>query len=414
MPKAMIYKKGAVIYFEGDKDERIFILQKGLLALTISDIETGDTYSEQVRPGEFFGTKSALGKFPREETVSVLSDAICIAMSVAEFEQNFSSNKQVIMKMMRVFSGQLRQVHRKTEAILKTKTGINQQSGMLSVAQAFYNEEKWRSCADICTKFLKLYATSPSRAVVEKMYSIAEPRAKRDDIKLAAQPQPFEYANGNSALKAFSLPAFSRFAKTYTEGQIIISEFEPGDSFYLIQAGQVQLVKCVNGTNKNLDILKAGEFFGEMAILDNSPRSATCLAKTKVECLEFNKENFEVLIMGNPQLALILLKLFCKRIYDQKRRLKILCIKDYYARIADVFCMLDEMNPMTNPRDHARKFNASIQDIAHWAGLPLETVKEEVAKFSKHHKIETFDNVMIVSDITEMRRIVDTRTQTRR
>jgi CRP-like cAMP-binding protein len=414
MPKAMVYKKGALIYFEGDRDERVFILQKGLLVATSTDIESDSKISESIRPGEFFGTKSALGHFPREETISAMSDSVCIAMTVAEFEQNFSANKQVIMKMMRVFSGQLRQVHYKTESILKKSPLINQQAGMLSVAQAFYQDEKWRSCCDVCTKFLKLYPQTPNRADVEKILQIAKPRAERDDAVLAAKMSQEEgVASKPGALKAFSLPAFSRFSKTYNPGQVIISEFEPGDSFYLIQSGDVQLVKCINGTNKNLDILKPGEFFGEMAILDNSPRSATCLARTKLECLEFNKANFEVLIMGNPQLAMILLKLFCKRIYDQRRRFKTLCIKDVQARICDVFLMFDELNPMTNPQDHARRFSLSAQDVAHWAGLSPEVTREEMNKLVKQHKIEVFDNVVIVPDIVDLRRIVDTRTAIR-
>ncbi|HAC31260.1 MAG TPA: Crp/Fnr family transcriptional regulator [Treponema sp.] len=208
----------------------------------------------------------------------------------------------------------------------------------------------------------------------------------------------------------FELPAFSRFAKKYERDQVIITEFEPGDSFYLIQSGNVQLVKCVNGQKKNLDILKPGEFFGEMAILDNSPRSATCVAAGPVQCLEFNKANFEILITGNPQIALILLKLFCKRIYDQKRRFKILVISDLQARIADVFCMFDEMTPAANPNDKQRRFNLTIQDIAHWAGLSIETTRDEVNRFATSHKIEIFDNNIIVNNILDMKRIVDTRT----
>ena len=408
MPKAITYKKGSIIYFEGDKDERIFILQKGALSATLTDVATGELYGEEIRPGEFFGTKSALGRFPREETVSVLVDSVCIAMTVAEFEQNFSTNKTVIMKMMRVFSSQLRQIHHQTEALLNKGTQVSQQLGMASVAKAFYNDEKWRSCSDVCDKFLRRYPNSSNKAAIEKMNGIAKPRAEREDAKAASAVEDYTGSTNSSALKVFELPAFSRFAKQFLPGQVIISEFEPGDSFYLIQSGQVQLVKCVNGVNKNLDILKPGEFFGEMAILDNSPRSATCLAKGTVECLEFNKENFEVLIMGNPQLALILLKLFCKRIYDQKRRFKILCIKDLRSRLADVFCMIDEMNPMTNPKERSRRFTMTIQDVAHWAGLPPEAIKEELGKFSKKHMIEIGENVIIVSDITAMRRIVDT------
>ena len=410
----MVYKKGAVIYFEGDKDERVFILQRGLLAAAAQDTESDSKISESIRPGEFFGTKSALGRFPREETVSAINDSVCIAMTVAEFEQNFSANKQVIMKMMRVFSSQLRQIHHKTESVLKKTPMVNQQAGMVSVAQAFYQDEKWRSCTDVCEKILARYPNLPNKSVVAKMLSIAKPRALRDDAKnVALGERNIERGGNESALKAFSLPAFDRFSKKYMPGQVIISEFEPGDCFYLIQSGQIQLVKCINGSNKNLDILKPGEFFGEMAILDNSPRSATCLARTAVTCLEFNKANFEVLIMGNPQLAMILLKLFCKRIYDQHRRLKTLCIKDIQARICDVFLMFDENNPMTNPQDHARRFSLTTQDVAHWAGLEPTVTRDELTKLAKQHKVEIFENIIIVPDIVDLRRIVDTRTATR-
>ena len=216
----------------------------------------------------------------------------------------------------------------------------------------------------------------------------------------------------NSSLRLFSLPAFERFAKNYEPGQVIISEYEPGDCFYLIQSGRVQLVKCVNGTKKNLDILKPGEFFGEMAILDNSPRSATCVAAGNVKCLEFNKENFELLITGNPQMALLLLKLFCKRIYDQKRRFRILVVKDLQARISDVFLMLDEMNPVSNEVERQRRFNVSVSDISHWAGLSIDITRDEINKLVERRKIEVYDNYIIVNNINELRRLYETRCNT--
>ena len=74
-----------------------------------------------------------------------------------------------------------------------------------------------------------------------------------------------------------------------------------------------------------------------MAILEEAPRSASAIAIEKVEALEFNKRNFEVLLRGNPQIALKLLQTFIKRIYDQKRRFMILTLKEPAARIADVF-----------------------------------------------------------------------------
>ena len=407
MPKVVQYTKGSIIYFAGDIDDRIYILQKGLVILTSNDIETGSPVTEQVKNGEFFGVKSSMGHFPREETATALQDSVVVTMTLREFEVIFSSNKDVILKMLRVFSGQLRQIHKKTESMLKNKLETNQADGMFSVAKSFYEDEQYRACCDVCIKYLTNYPTAPDKEAVAKIYADAKLRAeklKQRREKMGAIPTITE-----GALKQFSLPAFNRFAKKYEPEEVIISEFEPGNSFYLIQSGEVQLVKCVNGTKKNLDILKPGEFFGEMAILDNSPRSATCMAIGNVECLEFNKENFSILITGNPQLALILLKLFCKRIYDQKRRLRILAIKDLALKVADVFLMYDEMEPVQNPAEHSRKFNITVSDVSHWPGLSPEVTRTEINKYVEKRKLEVFDTYMIVSNIAELRRTVESR-----
>ncbi len=408
MPKAMQYTKGSIIYFEGDHDERIFIMQQGSVLLTSTDIESGQPVAEQVKSGEFFGVKSALGHFRREETATALVPTVAVALTIQEFEILFSNNKALIMKMLRVFSNQLRQIHKKTESILNN-IQEDQQSGMLAVAKSFYDEEQYRSACDVYMKFMKRYPNSTQMAEVQKLYNDSK---LRSDKLAAVNRNPvsdYDDDTGSSSLKLFSLPAFERFAKTYEPGEVIISEYEPGDSFYLIQSGRVQLVKCVNGSKKNLDVLKPGEFFGEMAILDNSARSATCMAAGRVKCLEFNKENFELLITGNPQMALLLLKLFCKRIYDQKRRFRILVIKDLQARIADVFLLLDEMNPVMNEAEKQRRFNVTIADVAHWAGLSPEVTRDEINKYVERRKVEVYDNYMIVNNINEMRRTYDTR-----
>ncbi|MBP3743049.1 MAG: cyclic nucleotide-binding domain-containing protein [Treponema sp.] len=409
MPKAMQYTKGSIIYFEGDKDERIFIMQNGSVLLTSTDIETEAPVAEQVHSGEFFGVKSALGHFPREETATAVVPTVAVALTVQEFEILFSNNKALIMKMLRVFSNQLRQVHKKIESILHSEPE-DQLTGMLRVGQCFYDEEQFRSACDVYEKYIKRFPNSPKIDEAKKMYDAAKLRAdKLAQLDRSSVDTYEEPVVANSSLKIFDLPAFARFAKNYEPGEVIISEFEPGDSFYLIQSGNVQLVKCVNGSKKNLDVLKPGEFFGEMAILDNSPRSATCMAIGKVRCLEFNKENFELLITGNPQMALLLLKLFCKRIYDQRRRLKILVIKDLQAKIADVFLMLNEMNPVANEMEKQRKFNVTVSDIAHWAGLSLEVTKDEINRFVERHRIEVYDNYVIVNNINDIQRLYETR-----
>jgi len=416
MPKAKQYSKGSIIYFSGDIDDRIFILQKGQVILTYTDIETGQPVSEPLHDGEFFGVKSSLGHFPREETATVITDTTAIILSIAEFENIFSSNKELIMKMLRVFSNQLRKIHKQTESILHNNETVSNQEGMMQVAHSFFEDEQYRACSDVCHKLIEQFSESPKVADAQKLLEDSERRYKNQlkNNQLPVESVSLKNEDENDMmLKQFALPAFTRFAKSFEPGQVIISEFEPGANFYLIQAGQVQLVKCVNGTKKNLDILMPGEFFGEMAILDDSPRSATCVAINEVEVLEFNKENFALLVTGNPQIAIILLKLFCKRIYDQKRRFRILCIKDTQARICDVFLMFDEIQYSRKTNERQRRFNLTIQDLSHWAGLPVDKVHEEVNKLVEKRRLEIFDTYMIVTNIGEIKRLVEQKSQQR-
>ena len=83
----------------------------------------------------------------------------------------------------------------------------------------------------------------------------------------------------------FNLEAFSRFAKVFKAGEMIFSEFEKDDTFYFIISGRVQLVKLIGDIEKMLDILQPSEMFGEMAILEDSPRSATAIALDDVSVL---------------------------------------------------------------------------------------------------------------------------------
>jgi CRP/FNR family cyclic AMP-dependent transcriptional regulator len=202
---------------------------------------------------------------------------------------------------------------------------------------------------------------------------------------------------------------FQRFAKTFQKGDIIFCEFEPGDTFYLIQTGRVEIVKIMGDLQKTVDVLQPGEVFGEMAILEEVPRSATAIALDKVTALEFNRENFEILMQGNPQIAMKLLKLFTKRIYDQKRRFMVLKLDDPQARVADVFLMLNESNPQQGAEGAVREFKASLDDIAHWAGMSGEAAREVLSHFATQRRVELLQDRIIVKNISDFQRFVNTK-----
>jgi CRP-like cAMP-binding protein len=205
------------------------------------------------------------------------------------------------------------------------------------------------------------------------------------------------------------LAAFGRFARTFQAGEMIFSEFEPGDTFYLIQSGRVELVKIIGDIEKTLDILQPSEMFGEMAILENSPRSATAIALDVVKVLEFNAQNFEILMLGNPQITLKLLRMFAKRIYDSKRRFMILTLDEPQAKIADVFLMLDETQTNIDRTTERREFKTTVDDIAHWGGMSITETRETLGHFVTQRRMEMYPDRIVVKNINDFSRFVNSR-----
>ncbi len=208
---------------------------------------------------------------------------------------------------------------------------------------------------------------------------------------------------------ALDLSMLNRFAVSFQKNEVMFCEHEPGDTCYLIQSGRVQIVKIMGDIEKIIDILYPGEILGEMAILEEAPRSATAIALDTVTALEFNRENFEVLMQGNPQIALKLLKLFTKRIYDQKRRFMILTLDDVQARVADVFLMLAETQTNAPTDKDARTFNTTIDDIAHWAGMTPDKCRQVLNHFSSQRRVEIYPDKIIVRNINDFARFVGSR-----
>ena len=128
-----------------------------------------------------------------------------------------------------------------------------------------------------------------------------------------------------------------------------------------------------------------------------------------MKALEFNRENFEVLMMGNPQIALKLLKLFIKRIYDQKRRFMILTLDDMEARVADVFLMLAENQSIDTSAVDSIDFKTTVDDMSHWAGIPVAQTREVLNHFVAQRRIELYPDRIVVKNINDFARFVNSR-----
>ena len=174
MPKAITYKANSVIYFRGDIGDKIFILKSGRISLNSNDIETGQDVHDQIQTGEFFGVKSAMGKYPREETALVLTDASVIAFSVPEFEQLAASNSRIIMKMLKVFSNQLRRLHAKVSSLLAQDAESDPEEGLYRIGDYYLRKKEYAKARYAFNKYLTYYPAGRFHQEANKFAQTAE------------------------------------------------------------------------------------------------------------------------------------------------------------------------------------------------------------------------------------------------
>lgn len=199
---------------------------------------------------------------------------------------------------------------------------------------------------------------------------------------------------------------FEKFGREFHPGQIIFCEWEPGNDFYFIQKGRVKIIKTFGNTQKTLDVMGPGDIFGEMAILEEEPRSASAIAVDNVKTLHFNRENFDTLMNTQPQLAYSLLLIYTKRIYDARRRLKILLIDDLNVKVADVFLMLAEKDPHFG-HTNQMSFNITVDDVANWCGQPVDEVNRVIMAYVRQGKLELYADRIVVPNLKDLQRVVN-------
>ena len=96
----------------------------------------------------------------------------------------------------------------------------------------------------------------------------------------------------------------------FQPGQIIVTQGTPGQAFYLVIAGRVEIMR----DGVSLGAFGPGDFFGEMSLLDQAPRSATIRALDQTQCLMLSSWDFRALLERHPSIAIKLLEVLSRRL----------------------------------------------------------------------------------------------------
>ena len=121
--------------------------------------------------------------------------------------------------------------------------------------------------------------------------------------------------------------------KLSRRGRCCSKRAKAGREMFVIQSGKVRISKNVRGEEQVLASLGAGEFFGEMAILNNKPRSATATVVDESKVLVIDPKTFEIMLKNNVEIAVRMIKKLAQRLQEADDQIESLLYKDANSRV---------------------------------------------------------------------------------
>lgn len=169
----------------------------------------------------------------------------------------------------------------------------------------------------------------------------------------------------------FGAGALDALARPYPAGAVLFQEGDPGSRMYVLRSGRVKIAKRVGGADVTLAILGAGEFFGEMALLEGLPRSATAVVLEDSRLIEVDETTFDSLVRRSTEFSMRLLRRLSARLREADRQILQILAKSGLVRV------LDTLREMALPPQadggglRPLPSNGSLhEEIARRAGLP--------------------------------------------
>jgi CRP-like cAMP-binding protein len=160
---------------------------------------------------------------------------------------------------------------------------------------------------------------------------------------------------------------YAKFGKRFAAGTVLFREGDRGEEMFILQSGKVKISKKIRGVEKTLATLEKGEFFGEMAILNDKPRSASAETIEDCEMLVIDRKTFETLLRSNVEIAIRFIKRLADRLRETNDQMEALMIRDNTSRLVNILAK--------QVREKKGSIAITIEELAGMAGIEGEQAK---------------------------------------
>jgi CRP/FNR family transcriptional regulator, cyclic AMP receptor protein len=190
-----------------------------------------------------------------------------------------------------------------------------------------------------------------------------------------------------------------QYGRSFSQGEILFREGDPATDAYLLHGGRVRLLKRVRMVERSLSVLKAGDLFGEGALLDGAVRTSTAVALSEGIALVLDRVALRTIVERFPSLSERILSQLVRRLRDAEDQIEVLMLRDTQSKV------ISALLKMARATSGAADLSVSPVELSSRVGLDVETVKRAVQRLRDQQYVKIVGERVEIPDLEALRRL---------
>jgi len=198
-----------------------------------------------------------------------------------------------------------------------------------------------------------------------------------------------------------------RYAKhtTLKRGATIFSRGDPGMNLIAVVSGTVKIsISSPDGRNAILNLIGAGEIFGEIALLDGQPRTADATANSNCELFTIDRREFIPFVRSQPTVAMKLIELLCGRLRWTSDQVEQVILQNLPGRLASALLRLSDKNKHA---PEGRTISITQQEISEMVGMTRESINKQLRAWAARGWVRLEHGAIVVLKPDALQTLVD-------
>ncbi|WP_424595699.1 Crp/Fnr family transcriptional regulator [Bradyrhizobium sp.] len=198
-----------------------------------------------------------------------------------------------------------------------------------------------------------------------------------------------------------------RYAKhvTLKRGATILSKGDPGNSLVAVISGTVKIsISSPDGRNAILNLIEAGEIFGEIALLDGRSRTADATANTNCELFIIDRREFIPFVRSQPALAMKFIELLCARLRCTSDQVEQIILQNLPGRLASALLRLTEKHKLA---PQGRTIAITQQEISEMVGMTRESINKQLRAWAVRDWVRLEHGAIVVLQPEPLRALIE-------